>query len=183
MGKQFDQISDRQKAFIAAQHMFFCGSAAPDGKVNVSPKGMDSLRVVGPNRIVWRNMTGSGNETAGHLAQHPRMTLMWCSFDTRPLIFRAYGTAQALHPRDAAFDELNALFPEALGARQIYDMHVEMVQESCGYAVPFYDHKGPRETLTHWAKDKGPEGIQTYWDERNQHTLDGLPTHILDAKE
>ena len=71
MGKQFDQISDDHQSFIQEQHMFFSGSAAPDGKVNISPKGMDCLRVLGPNRIVWRNLTGSGNETAGHLALHP----------------------------------------------------------------------------------------------------------------
>ncbi len=83
--------------------MCFCGTAAEDGRVNISPKGMDSLRVLGPNRIVWRNMTGSGNETAGHLARVNRMTLMWCGFETRPMIMRAYGSARALHPRDADF--------------------------------------------------------------------------------
>lgn len=179
MGKQFDHIRDVDRAFMEAQHMFFCGTAAPDGKVNMSPKAMDSLRVMGPNRIVWRNWTGSGNETAGHLAQHPRMTLMWVGFEAKPNIMRAYGTARTLHPRDAEFEALNAMFPEAVSARQIFDMQVDMLQTSCGYAVPFYAHKGPRDVLKKWAEDKGPEGIQTYWEERNQTTLDGLPTHIL----
>jgi hypothetical protein len=162
--------------------MFFCGSAAPDGKVNISPKGSDSLRVLSPTRIVWRNLTGSGNETAGHLPLHPRMTIMWCGFEKRPMIMRAYGTATCLHPRDAEFDILNALFQPHVAARQIYDMRVDMLQTSCGYAVPFYDHVGPRDVLDKWADDKGRDGIDTYWRDRNQHTLDGLPTHILDEQ-
>lgn len=180
MAKQFDAIDDDHRAFIEAQHIFFCGTAANEGRVNVSPKGMDSLRVMGPNRIIWRNWTGSGNETAAHLALHNRMTLMWCGFEKRPMIMRAYGTARTLHPRDAGFSELNALFPETIGARQIYDMTVDMLQTSCGYAVPYFDHKGPRDTLERWTEDRGAQGIASYWQERNQQTIDGLPTHILD---
>lgn len=179
MAKQFDQINDSHRRFIEAQHMFFCGSAAPDGRVNISPKGMDSLRMLGPNRIVWRNLTGSGNETAGHLARLNRMTLMWCGFEKQPMIMRVYGDANVLHPRDADFASLNALFPTALGARQIYDMRVEMLQTSCGYAVPFYNYAGDRDVLEKWADDKGDAGISTYWDERNRTTIDGMPTHIL----
>ena len=179
MAKQFDKISDDHAAFIAAQHMFFCGTAAADGRVNVSPKGMDGLRVLGPNRIIWRNLTGSGNETAGHLAQVNRMTLMWCEFEKRPMILRAYGTARTLHPRDAEFAELNAHFPPSEGARQMYDLTVDLVQSSCGYAVPFYDHAGPRDVLAQWATNKGPEGIAAHWENSNHTTIDGLPTHIL----
>jgi hypothetical protein len=179
MAKQFDAISDGHRQFIEAQHLFFCGTAAPDGRVNISPKGMDSLRIVGPNRIIWRNMTGSGNETAGHLACLNRMTLMWCGFEARPMIMRAYGTATTLHPRDAGFDAAAAHFPQALGTRQFYDMKVDMIQTSCGYAVPFFDHAGERDVLTKWAEDKGEAAIETYWSERNSATIDGMPTHIL----
>ncbi len=179
MAKQFDSLSDDLIAFIAAQHIFFCGTAAADGRVNISPKGMDSLRVLGPNRIIWRNLTGSGNETAGHLAALNRMTLMWCGFETRPMILRAYGSARTLHPRDADFAALNAHFPASDGARQIYDLTIGMVQTSCGFAVPFFDHQGPRDTMDHWTADRGPEGIASYWEARNQRTIDGLPTHIL----
>ena len=179
MAKQFGQINDDHRHFIQAQHMFFCGTAADGGRVNISPKGMDSLRVIGPNRIVWRNMTGSGNETAGHLARINRMTLMWCGFEARPMIMRAYGTARVLHPRDADFAALQALFPSALGTRQIYDMTVDMLQTSCGYAVPFYDHAGDRDVLKKWADDKGEAAIETYWDDRNRTTIDGLPTFII----
>lgn len=179
MAKQFASFEDDHLTTIAAQHMFFVGAAAPEGRVNISPKGMDSLRVTGPNEVVWLNVTGSGNETAGHLQRDPRMTLMWCSFEKRPMILRAYGSAQTLHPRDARWAGLYALFPPIPGARQIYVMAVDMVQTSCGYAVPFYDHVGPRDTLRRWAEQKGDEGVAAYWDEKNRETLDGYPTGIL----
>jgi hypothetical protein len=140
---------------------------------------MDSLRVLGPHRIVWRNLTGSGNETAGHLAQINRLTLMWCSFDAKPLILRAFGSATTLHPRDAAFDDLNALFPTSEGVRQLYDVRIDMVQTSCGYAVPFMEYAGERDVLDTWTANKGPEGIADYWKTRNQQTIDGAPTYIL----
>lgn len=178
MAKQFDTITDDFQRFIAEQHIFFVGSAATDGRVNISPKGMDSLRVMGPNRIVWRNLTGSGNETAGHLQSVNRMTLMWCGFAKRPIILRAYGTARTLQIDDPDFAELNDLFTPSPGARQIYDVAVDMTQSSCGYAVPFFDYAGEREVLAHWAEDKGVEGVRDYWAEKNQHTIDGLPTGI-----
>ena len=180
MGTQFSELNDTHQNFIKEQHLFFVGSAAETGRVNISPKGMDSLRVLGPNRIAWRNLTGSGNETAGHLRRVNRITLMWCSFEQRPLILRTYGTAQTLHPRDTGFDELNALFPASHGARQIYDVAIEMVQSSCGYAVPFFDHKGDRDVLANWAETKGADGVEAYWKDRNQKTIDGLPTGVID---
>lgn len=178
MGKQFDSLSDDHIKTITAQHMFFCATAAPDGLVNVSPKGMDCLRVLGPNRIAWLNWTGSGNETAGHLQKHPRMTLMWCSFTTRPVILRTYGTARTLHRNAPDWDEMIAHFDDVPQARQIYDLTIDMVQTSCGYAVPFYEFQGNRETLSNWADGKGEDGIRTYWAERNHTTLDGDPTGI-----
>ena len=182
MGTQYDSLSDQHIAFIGQQHMFFTGTAAATGRVNISPKGMDSLRVLGPKRILWRNFTGSGNETAGHLKQCNRMTLMWCSFTKQPIILRTYGTARTIHPRDDAWEELSAHFPPQLGMRQIYDMTIELVQKSCGYAVPFFEHAGDRDTLKHWAEDKGEDGIRAYWSERNATTLDGAPTLIDNPK-
>ncbi len=179
MATQYEALNEALTSFIQDQHIFFCATAGSSGRVNVSPKGMDSLRVMGPNRIVWRNLTGSGNETAGHLAQINRMTLMWCGFETKPMILRAYGSARTLHPRDEDFAGLNALFDASEGARQIYDVSVDLVQTSCGYAVPFMDYKGEQDVLRHWADEKGPEGIADYWRTRNQHTIDGDPTHIL----
>ena len=179
MATQFPKLDERLQRFIEDQHIFFVGTAAVTGQVNVSPKGMDSLAVLGPNRIVWRNMTGSGNETAGHLRQVNRMTLMWCSFTLKPMILRCYGSARTLHPRDAEFDTLNALFPALDGARQIYDMGIDIAQTSCGFAVPFLDNPRPRDTLVKWTEDRGPEGVKTYWADRNQTTIDGMPTGII----
>ena len=178
MGKQFPEIDDAHKAFIEAQHMFFVGTAAVEGKVNISPKGMDSLRIMAPNRIVWRNLTGSGNETAGHLHQVNRMTLMWCGFEKRPMIMRAYGSARTLQIDDPDFAELNDLFFNSPGARQIYDVQVDLLQTSCGFAVPFYDFVGEREVLRDWAENKGEAGVRDYWKTRNTKTIDGLPTHV-----
>ena len=111
MATRFAAFEDNHRAFIGAQHIFFVATAAAGGRVNLSPKGMDSLRVAGPNRVLWLNVTGSGNETAGHLIQSNRMTLMWCGFETRPLILRAYGTARTVHRRDADWPALAAQLP------------------------------------------------------------------------
>ena len=178
MGQQFTQIEPAHQRFIEAQHIFFVATAAAEGRVNVSPKGMDSLRVLGPNRIIWRNLTGSGNETDGHLAAINRMTLMWCGFESQTMILRAFGTARTLHADDGGFDELNADFAPNPGARQIYDMQVEMVQSSCGYAVPFFDYVSDRDVLKDWAEKKGAAGERTYWKDRNSRTIDGFPTHV-----
>jgi len=178
MSKKFEAIQAPHRKFIEEQHLFFTGSAAPDGRVNISPKGMDSLRVLGPNRIAWMNLTGSGNETAGHLLEHARMTLMWCSFTKRPLILRCYGTARTVHVGNAGWDDLAALFPEHRSARQVFDVSVDMVQTSCGYAVPFMDYASERDTMQKWVDDKSEDDIHTYWVEKNTVTIDGKPTGV-----
>lgn len=183
MAKQFDQIEAEHQSFIEAQHIFFAGSAAPEGRVNISPKGMDSLRVLGPNRIVWMNFTGSGNETAGHLRLANRLTLMWCSFTTQPRILRAYGKARTVHHRDTDWAKLSALFDDRAAARQIYDMSVEMVQTSCGYAVPFMEYQGERDTLETVNGRLGKDGARDYWRAKNMKTIDGLPTGVLEDDE
>lgn len=177
MAKQFAALTGDHTDFIAAQHMYFTATAAASGRVNLSPKGMDSLRVLGPNRLIWLNLTGSGNETAAHLAQDPRMTVMWCSFTPRPLILSAYGTARCLHLTDADFPALYTHFPATPGARQIYDLTVDLVQTSCGYAVPMLDCREERPTLRTWAVDKG-DALPDYWAEKNRQSIDGLPTGI-----
>lgn len=178
MGKQFDSLQDEHIRFITEQHLFFVATAAPDGKVNLSPKGMDSLRILSPRRILWLNLTGSGNETAAHLAEHPRMTVMWASFTTRPLILRAYGTARTLHRNAPDWAALAAHFPPLPGARQIFEMSIDLVQSSCGYAVPFMDFREDRQVLTQWAEAKGEDGLRDYWATRNATTLDGTATGI-----
>ena len=178
MGKRFSELQPDQIAFIGEQHLYFVGTAAPDARVNLSPKGMDSLRVLSPSRILWLNLTGSGNETAAHLALDPRITLMWCSFTTRPLILRAYGTARVVHRGNADWSALAPHLPDQPGARQIVDVAIDLVQSSCGFAVPFMDFVEDRPVLRKWATDKGPDGLRTYWDTRNRQSIDGLPTGI-----
>ena len=178
MAKSLPRIAEAHRAFIEAQKMFFVATAAPTGRVNLSPKGTDSLRVAGPNRILWRNSTGSGNETAGHILIDPRMTLMWCAFDAQPLILRTYGTARAIHRGDAEWEDLNGLFPYDLASRQVFDLTVDLVQTSCGFGVPFMDYVGERPDAEAWTRNKGPDGLRDYWAEKNLATLDGFPTGL-----
>jgi hypothetical protein len=180
MGNRYQAISERHRQFIAAQKLFFVGTAAADGRVNVSPKGMDSLRVLGANRVVWLNVTGSGNETAAHVQENPRMTLMFAAFSGDPLILRLYGNAQAVHRNDPGWETLYRLFDPLPGARQIFDLEVELVQTSCGMAVPLFDYVREREQLNAWALGKGEDGIREYWAKRNQVSLDGKPTRIME---
>lgn len=180
MGQQFSELSEKHLAFIAQQKLFFVGTATADSRVNISPKGMDSFRVIDCNRILWLNVTGSGNETATHVQTHPRMTVMFCAFDGAPLILRLYGHARVIHRSCAEWDELYAHFPALPGARQIFDLQVDLVQASCGFAVPYFSYEGDRELLSDWASKKGEEGIRDYWAQKNQFSLDGVATHIVE---
>lgn len=178
MAQQYREISDRLAGFIAAQHMFFVATAARGGRVNVSPKGLDSLRVLGPNRVAWLNGTGSGNETAAHLLDVNRMTLMFCSFERKPLILRLYGTAAEIQPDQPEWDAMIGLFPPMPGARQIFDMNVGMVQTSCGYGVPLLDYADDRPLMAQWAAKKGPDGLEDYHRDKNLASIDGFPTGL-----
>lgn len=178
MSKQFESISDRHRAFIEEQQMFFVGTAARDGRVNVSPKGLDSLRVVGPNRVVWLNGTGSGNETAAHVLDSPRMTLMFCAFASKPLIMRLYGTARALHEGDPGWEDALALFPPMGGSRNVFGLDVDLVQTSCGFGVPLYDFVEQRTLMDSWAENKGRDGVRSYQQRKNQASIDGYPTGL-----
>jgi len=178
LAKQFPEIPDTLKGFIERQHIFFVGTAAVDGRVNVSPKGSDSLRVMGRNRVVWLNRTGSGNETAAHMLASNRITIMFCSFERTPMILRLYGRGRLIHPGDDEWEDLLGLFPSVTGARQIFDIDIDLVQTSCGYQVPFFNYQGERDTLDKWAENKGQAGIERYWQEKNRQSIDGKPTDI-----
>ncbi len=180
MGQRFERIGGRHRDFIEAQKLFFVATAARDGYVNVSPKGLDSLRVLNEQTVVWLNGTGSGNETAAHLLDTPRMTLMFCAFEDNPLILRLYGEAVTYHPRDLEWSTYIGLFAPLASARQIYKLHVSLVQTSCGFGVPLFDFQGDRELMHTWAAKKGEDGIEAYWQEKNQLSLDGQPTAIFD---
>jgi hypothetical protein len=175
-------LTDTQHAFITTQHLFFVATAGQEGRVNVSPKGLDSLRVISPTRIVWLSLSGSGNETAAHVLENGRMTLMFCAFDGPARILRVYGTARVVHPRDAAWPELLQLFPEMAGARQIFDLSIKSVSLSCGTGVPLMDFKaerGPTEMLPFYA-EMPPGGIEAYWARKNRLSIDGKPTGIFE---
>ena len=179
MGQRYSEISDKLKQFIENQKLFFVGTATADSRVNISPKGMDSLRVLDKNRVVWLNVTGSGNETSTHIQESPRMTIMLTAFEGNPMILRLYGDAKVVHKNDCEWEELFSLFNPIPGARQIFDLTVDLVQTSCGMAVPIYDYIEEREQLKNWAVKKGEEGLKEYWQEVNQVSLDGKPINIV----
>lgn len=179
MAKQFPGLTPELKDFIGRQHMFFTASGCAEGRINLSPKGLDGFRVTGDNEVVFLNLTGSGNETAAHLLADGRLTIMFCAFEGPPMILRLYGHARSL-PRGSAdyAHYLAGAFggEEPPGARQIVRMEVDLVQTSCGYGVPLYDYKAERPSLVRWAEQKGEDGIADYWREKNLVSMDGLPT-------
>ena len=179
MAKRYSDIPDKLKLFIEKQKLFFVGTATNGSRVNISPKGMDSLRILNSNRIIWLSVTGSGNETSAHVQEDPRMTIMFASFEGDPMILRVYGNARVIHNNDSEWNDLITLFKPLPGARQIFDLSIDLVQTSCGMGVPFYNFTEEREQLNTWANKKGEAGIKDYWEKKNQVTIDGKPTHIL----
>lgn len=180
MAKQLSKLSSNLIDFINDQKMFFVATAMKEGRINLSPKGMDTFRIISPNKAIWLNLTGSGNETAAHLLDSNRMTIMFCSFEGNPLILRLYGSVKTFHERDEPYHEYLKEFPPMLGARQIFELDIEMVQTSCGFAVPLMEFKGERTKLTKWAENKGEKGIKNYWEEKNSVSLDGHKTGIFE---
>lgn len=180
MAKLYDRLEPQHIEFIKQQKIFFTGTAATDGRVNVSPKGMDSLRILSSNQIAWLNLTGSGNETAAHLKLVNRITLMFCAFEGKPLILRTYGSAKTVHRQDKEWEQYIREFPDNAGARNIFVVQVESVQTSCGFAVPFMDYQEDRQILTEWTEKKSDKEIETYWKEKNVNSIDGFPTGIFD---
>lgn len=126
MGKLYDALSEPLLEFIAAQKVFFVGTATTDSRVNVSPKGMDSFRTLSSKRVIWLNLTGSGNETSAHVQQDPRMTILFCAFEGGPLILRLYGTARVIHQNDKEWQELFSHFKPLPGARQLFDLSTKV---------------------------------------------------------
>lgn len=176
------KLNGTLRRFIEAQNMFFVATAAPDGRVNISPKGMDSLRIVDDSHIRWLNLSGSGNETAAHLRESTRMTLMFCAFEGDALILRTYGAARTIHPRNAGWADAIADFPTMAGTRQIFDLTIDLVQTSCGTGVPLMDFKADRasEELLPYFDDLGPEGVTDFWQRKNVTSVDGRPTGLFE---
>ena len=180
-GFAMNRLTNGQIDFLTAQPLFFVATAAPTGRINVSPKGMDTLRVLDERRIVWLNLTGSGNETAAHVAANSRMTLMFMSISEKPLILRVYGTARAVHPRDDDWDDLISLFPTLGGSRQIFDVAVDKTTSSCGSGVPIMTVDAIRgdEELEPFYAAMTDEELTAYWDRKNTVSIDGYPTGIF----
>ena len=176
------KLNPTLRSFIEWQPMFFVATAGREGRVNLSPKGMDTLRIRSDQRITWLNLSGSGNETAAHVAETGRMTLMFCAFEGDPMILRVYGKASVLHPRDPDWEAAIADFPELAGSRQVFDLAIDKVQTSCGTGVPvmaFQRSRGETELEPFYA-EMGPEGVRDYWRRKNVETVDGTPTGIFE---
>lgn len=184
MAKLFGCITDDLQEFIAAQQIFFVATAplSPTGHVNVSPKGLDSFRILTPNRVAYYDLTGSGNETSAHLQENGRITFMFCAFAEPPRILRLYGRGTTVLPNMPEWQSLHALFPELPGTRQIITAEIDRVQTSCGYGVPLYEPIAQRETLVKWARNKGPDGISAYQQKNNTVSIDGLPAPIGEVR-
>lgn len=177
--KLYDSLSPELAEWILAQPLFFNASAplSSEGHVNLSPRGLDTLRILDPNRVAILDLTGSGNETAAHLAENGRMTLMFCAFDDPPRILRLYGRGEVILPGDLQWSELREQFdPDLPGVQQIFLLQVERIQTSCGYGVPHMDLVGQRETLTRWSEKKGKAGLNDFRQRHNRRSIDGLPT-------
>lgn len=180
MAQRYPELTQELIHFIWQQQMFFVATAPEEGYVNLSPKGFDALRVLDSKTVAWLNVTGSGNETAAHVLENGRMTIMFCAFEGRPWILRLYGKARVVHPRDTEWGMLLEKFENIAGARQIFVLDIELAQTSCGMGVPLYDYRGQRSQLVEWAEKKGPEGIAEYWEKKNTVSLDGRPTGIFE---
>lgn len=183
MAKVLPEIDDQLAAWIAEQPLFFNATAplSADGHVNLSPRGLDTFRVLGPLEVAYLDFTGSGNETAAHLAENGRITLMFCAFSGPPRILRLYGRGEVILPDDEHWPDYRDRFPPDLPeARQIVRVAVERVQTSCGYGVPLMSVTGQREELSRWTEKKGSEGLREYQEKNNRISIDGLPAPFAD---
>ena len=180
MGKAIDLITDDLRQFIFSQHLFFVATAPLEasGHVNLSPKGMDTLRVLSERRVAYLDLTGSGNETSAHLAQNGRITFMFCAFEGKPMILRLFGRGRAVLPGTPEWAGLSSQFPAYAGARQIIVADLTRVQTSCGFAVPLMEFAGERDALVRWAEAKGEAKLSEYRREKNARSIDGLPAPL-----
>src|SRR4051812_37820170 len=157
MAKFYTELNEMLREFIAGQHIFFHATAPKSGRINLSPKGLDTFRILSDKRVAYLDLTGSECETAAHLAENGRLTLMFCSFDEKPLILRLYGRGSVVRPRDAEWHELREMFPVIPGARQIILLDIESIMTTCGFAVPRYEFISEREQLVEFTCNMGDE--------------------------
>jgi len=177
VGKIRSEIDDVARRFIEAQKIFFVASAPLDagGHVNLSPKGLDTFRILGPTTVAYVDFNGSGVETIAHLKENGRIVLMFCAFQGPPDIFRLYGHGRVVEAHEAEFAALAESFPSCENARSIIVVELTRVTDSCGYGVPLFKYEGEREQLQAWARNRGPERLRAYREEKNRRSIDGLP--------
>jgi predicted pyridoxine 5'-phosphate oxidase superfamily flavin-nucleotide-binding protein len=176
MSKTFDEVDDGLRRFLEAQRVFFVATAPLDraGHVNLSPKGLDSFRVLDPHTVAYVDFTGSGIETIAHLRENGRIVLMFCAFEGPPKIIRLHGRGEVVEPDDARFAALAAKFPSFASTRAVIVVTLERIADSCGYGVPLYTFRAERTQLGEWAERKGADGIARYQREHNLRSIDGL---------
>ena len=176
MAKFSNSITEKQKAFIEEQHMFFVATSPTqtEGRINLSPKGLDCFRVLDANTVAYLDLTGSGNETAAHVYQNGRITFMFCSFQEAPNILRLYGQGEVILPGSFEWKALIPSFTLLPGTRQIIKATITQTQDSCGFAVPFMSFEGDRTQLTSWAENMGDEKLDSYRLKKNSASIDGI---------
>jgi len=179
MATFYDEITEKQRDLIGRQHIFFVATAPDQGRVNLSPKGMDSFRILNPNRVAYLDLTGSGNETSAHLRHNGRITVMFCTFEGPPRIMRLFGRGRVITQDNAEWADMAERFPNHPGSRQIMVIDVDQTQDSCGMGVPLYEYQGDREALVNGWEKRGPEGVRDYWKQRNTKSIDGLGPYPL----
>lgn len=176
MGKVYDSIDVNLRSFIDAQRVFFVATApSAGGHLNLSPKGLDTLRVIDGKTVAYLDYVGSGAETIAHLRDNGRIVIMMCAFDGPPKIVRLHGHGAAIEPGDADYATLSALFPSGIANRSIIKVQVERISDSCGFGVPLYGFQGNRDQLGAWAERKGEDALLQYQRTKNQKSIDGLP--------
>ena len=177
MSRVYDAIDDRLAAWIRRQPVFFTATApsGDDGHVNVSPKGLDTLAVLGPTTVAYLDLTGSGVETIAHLRQNGRICVMLCAFEGPPRILRLQGRGEVLEPDHPDFAGLVKGFPPYEGVRSVIRIRCDRIADSCGYGVPLLRYEGDRARLADWAAKKGPKGLEAYRAKNNARSIDGLP--------
>lgn len=178
MAEFFDRITDEHRAFVARQPVFFVATAAADARVNLSPKGMDSFRVLDDRRVAYLDVGGSGNETGAHLLADGRITVMFCAFESPALIMRFYGRGKPVLPQDEGWGALARHFTLLPGTRQIFDIAVDQVQTSCGWGVPHMTLVRERETLNKFHGKHAPAEMLAIMAEENARSIDGLPARV-----
>jgi hypothetical protein len=176
MGNVHDQIDAALDEFIRAQQMFFVATAPLDagGHVNLSPKGLDTLRVLDPRTLAYLDYVGSGAETIAHLRENGRIVVMLCAFQGPPRIVRFHGRGDVLEPQNGEFTQLRTLFPAEPAARAIVRVSITRIADSCGFGVPRYGFEGHRSQLSDWIARKGAQGLLEYQQDKNRVSIDGL---------